>query len=108
MAYRKLIFKSFSNAIFVGIWPLAGAIFMGFLFVENCMTLDGETIAIGLGALALGLIPMAWYWAKGSDYYRAGTVRLDATSSDEVDALYGESTLTSATAGSGDTLATDI
>lgn len=108
VAYRKLVFKSVSNAVFVGIWPLAGAIFMGFLFVESLRNLSGTTIAIGLGALAIGLIPMAWYWAKGSDYYRAGTVRLDATSSDEVDALYGESTLTSASTGSGDTLATDI
>jgi amino acid transporter len=108
VAYRKLVFKSVSNAIFVGIWPLAGAIFMGFLFVENCMTLPGTTIAIGIGALALGLIPMGWYWANGSEYYRAGTVRLDATSADEVDALYGVSTLTTVSSGSGDSLATDI
>ena len=108
VAYRKLVFKSFSNAIFVGLWPLAGAIFMGFLFVENCMTLSGTTIAIGIGALALGIIPMAWYWANGSDYYRIGTVRLDATSSDEVDALYGESTLARVMSGPDDTLATDI
>ena len=108
VAYRKLVFKSLSNTVFVGIWPLAGAIFMGFLFVENCMSLDATTIAIGLGALALGLIPMAWYWANGSEYYRTGTVRLDATSSDEVDALYGESTLAPAGTGPTDTLATDI
>jgi amino acid transporter len=108
VAYRKLVFKSVSNAVFVGIWPLAGAIFMGFLFVENCMTLPGTTIAIGIGALALGLIPMGWYWANGSEYYRSGTVRLDATSADEVDALYGESTLTTVSSGSSDSLATDI
>ncbi|QMU80617.1 APC family permease [Streptacidiphilus sp. PB12-B1b] len=108
VAYRKLVLKSFSNAIFVGLWPLAGAVFMAFLFVENCMSLDATTIAIGLGALALGLIPMAWYWASGSEYYRTGTVRLDATSSDEVDALYGESTLATASTGPADTLATDI
>jgi amino acid transporter len=108
VAYRKLVFKSLSNAVFVGIWPLAGAIFMGFLFIENCMTLGGTTIAIGLGALALGLIPMAWYWVNGSEYYRTGAVRLDATSADEVDALYGESTLAPASTGPTDTLATDI
>lgn len=108
VAYRKLVFKSLSNAIFVGIWPLAGAIFMGFLFVENCMTLPSTTIAIGIGALALGIVPMAWYWANGSDYYRTGTVRLDATSADEVDALYGESTLAPVLTGPDDTLATDI
>nr|WP_084715331.1 APC family permease [Streptacidiphilus jeojiense] len=109
VAYRKLVLKSVSNAVFVGLWPLAGAVFMGFLFVENCMTLDLTTILIGLGALALGLIPMAYYWANGSDYYRPGAVRLDATAADEVDALYGQSTLTaSGTGSSGSGLATDI
>ena len=108
VAYRKLIFKSVSNAIFVGLWPLAGAVFMGFLFVEACMNLPAIEIEIGLGAIALGLVPMAYYWINGSDYYRTGTVRLDATSSDQVDALYGSSVLTTGTAGSGDGLATDI
>lgn len=109
VAYRKLVLKSVSNAVFVGIWPLAGAVFMGFLFVEGCRTLPFTQIAIGLGALALGLIPMAYYWANGSDYYRPGAVRLDATAADEVDALYGQSTLTaSGTGSSGSGLATDI
>jgi hypothetical protein len=82
---------------------------MGFLFVENCMNLPFAQIAIGLGALAIGLIPMAYYWANGSDYYRAGAVRLDATAADEVDALYGESMLTAAgTGSSGGGLATDL
>ncbi|WP_042392771.1 APC family permease [Streptacidiphilus carbonis] len=109
VAYRKLVLKSFSNAIFVGLWPLAGAVFMGFLFVENCMTLDLTTILIGLGALAIGIIPMAYYWANGSDYYRPGAVRLDATAADQVDAMYGKSTLTAAgTGSSGAGLATDI
>lgn len=108
VAYRKLIFKSVSNAVFVGLWPLAGAIFMGFLFVEACINLPLIEIEIGLGAVALGVIPMAYYWATGSDYYRTGTVRLDATSSDQVDALYGESALSTTAAGSAEGLATDI
>ncbi|WP_370146811.1 APC family permease [Streptacidiphilus sp. EB129] len=108
VAYRKLVLKSVSNAIFVGLWPLAGAVFMAFLFVENCMNLPGVQIAIGLGALALGIIPMTWYWIKGSEYYRTGTQRLDATAADAVDALYGESTLAASASGTGDSLATDI
>lgn len=78
VTYRKLIFKSASNAIFIGIWPLAGALFMAFLFVENCLNLPGRQLWIGLGALAIGIIPMAWYWAKGSAYYRSSPERLDA------------------------------
>ena len=108
VAYRKLIFKSVSNAVFVGIWPLAGAIFMGFLFVEACINLPAIEIEIGLGAIALGLVPMAYYWINGSDYYRTGAVRLDASTSDRVDALYGESALATSAAGSAEGLATDI
>lgn len=106
VAYRKLIFKSVSNAIFVGLWPLFGALFMCFLFVEACMNLPLVEIGIGLGAVALGVIPMAYYWITGSDYYRTGAVRLDAAAADQVDALYGQSALTRTGAGEG--LATDI
>jgi hypothetical protein len=31
--------------------------------------LDATTLWIGLGAIGLGLIPMAYYWAKGAKYY---------------------------------------
>ncbi|WP_344445341.1 APC family permease [Kitasatospora nipponensis] len=79
VAYRKLILTSVSNAVFIGLWPLAGAVFMGFLFVENCMTLPGAQLGIGLGALAIGVIPLAWYWAKGSAYYRSAPGLLDAS-----------------------------
>ena len=108
VAYRKLLTKSLSNLFFIGIWPLAGAIFMGYTFVENVRDLAPHDLEIGLGALAVGLIPMAWYWIKGSDYYRTGAGSLDATASAQVDALYGESALATSAAGSGDGLATDI
>ncbi|MFC1429931.1 APC family permease [Streptacidiphilus sp. N1-3] len=106
VAYRKLLTKSLSNLFFIGIWPLAGAVFMGYTFVENVKNLAPHDLEIGLGALAVGLIPMAWYWIKGSDYYRSGATRLDAASADQVNALYGESALVTSAAGDG--LATDI
>jgi amino acid transporter len=109
VAYRKLLTKSVANFVFIGLWPLAGSLFMGYTFVENIANLKPHDLQIGLGALAVGLIPMAWYWIKGSDYYRADAVRLDATAADEVDALYGESMLTTAgTGSSGGGLATDL
>lgn len=72
IAYRRLILRSVANTVFIGVWPLAGALFMAFLFVENCRSLPGTQLAIGLGALAVGLLPMAWYWIGGSAYYRRG------------------------------------
>src|SRR3954447_914536 len=70
-AYRKVLFRSVSNLVFIGLWPLLGAVFMFWVFVESLPELDGTTKAVGLGALALGLIPMGWYWSRGVEYYRS-------------------------------------
>jgi len=40
-------------------------------------------IAIGIGGLAVGLVPMLWYWRQGSEYYRPA--RLDAARTVETD-----------------------
>jgi hypothetical protein len=60
--YRRQIFKSFSNFIFIGLWPLLGAVFMGYVFVKVIPGLDNTTLWVGLGAMALGLIPMFYFW----------------------------------------------
>lgn len=70
VAYRKLLFKSPANFFFGGLWPLSGALFMFWIFIESLGTLDAATIGIGLGGLAIGLVPMVWYWRQGSAYYR--------------------------------------
>ena len=77
VAYRKVLLKSVGNAVFIGLWPALGALFMAWVFVTSLPTLDTETKVIGLGALALGVIPLAWFWKKGSSYYRLE--RLDAS-----------------------------
>jgi amino acid transporter len=69
-AYRRVLFRSVSNLVFIGLWPLLGAVFMFWVFIESLPELDTTTKAVGLGALALGLIPLAFYWAKGVGYYR--------------------------------------
>ncbi|MGV9266941.1 APC family permease [Kitasatospora sp. NPDC003701] len=105
VAYRRLLFKSLSNAVFIGLWPLAGALFMTFVFVHALFDFTDLQLALGLGTLALGIVPMVWYWARGSSYYRPA--RLDATDADDVEARYGQSELSLA-AGSRDGLATDL
>ncbi len=68
--YRKQLFLSATNFIFMGLWPLVGAIFMGYLFAESVPQLNAPTLWVGLGAMALGLIPMFYYWAKKNPYYQ--------------------------------------
>ena len=89
VALRKDLFKSLSNALFIGFLPLLGAGFMVYTLVENLTgsSLNAETKWIGIGALALGLIPLVWYAVKKVPYYDR---RARLASEDEVDALLAD------------------
>ena len=71
--YRRQIFLSVGNFIFMGLWPLLGAIFMGYIFYNAIPGLNSTTLAVGLGAMALGLIPLIYYWIKGVPYFKMPT-----------------------------------
>jgi amino acid transporter len=68
--YRRQLLKSPTNFIFMGLWPLVGALFMAYLFIKSIPQLNAETLWVGLGAMALGLIPMFYYWAKKNPYFK--------------------------------------
>jgi amino acid transporter len=85
VAYRKMLLKSPTDFLLGGLWPLLGALFMFWIFVESLGELSTAAIAIGVGGLAVGLVPMLWYWRQGSDYYRPA--RLDASRTVETDYL---------------------
>ncbi|MGC8481531.1 MAG: hypothetical protein ACP5PJ_08270 [Acidimicrobiales bacterium] len=67
--YRKDIWRSASNFILVGLWPLVGAVFMILMFIKSIPGLNATTLAVGLGAMALSVIPIAIYWSKGRPYF---------------------------------------
>ncbi|MFJ4199750.1 APC family permease [Streptomyces sviceus] len=85
VAYRKMLLKSPADFLLGGLWPLLGALFMFWIFVESLGELSPAAITIGVGGLAVGLVPMLWYWRRGSDYYRPA--RLDASRTVETDYL---------------------
>ncbi|MFI6013192.1 APC family permease [Streptomyces sp. NPDC051243] len=85
VAYRRMLLKSVGNFVLGGLWPLFGALFMFWIFVESLGELSRSAITIGIGGLAAGLIPMLWYWRQGSDYYRPA--RLDAARTVEADCV---------------------
>ncbi|WP_020117253.1 APC family permease [Streptomyces canus] len=85
VAYRRMLLKSPTDFLLGGLWPLLGALFMFWIFVESLGELNTAAIAIGVGGLAVGLVPMLWYWRQGSDYYRPA--RLDASRTVETDYL---------------------
>jgi amino acid transporter len=68
--YRQQLTKSVTNFIFMGLWPLVGAVFMGYLFVEAIPGLNAATLWVGLGAMALGLIPMFYYMSQKNPYFK--------------------------------------
>ncbi|MEU0087663.1 APC family permease [Streptomyces sp. NPDC006274] len=76
VAYRRMLLTSVRDFVLGGAWPLAGALFMLWIFFESLGELGGASIAIGLGGLAAGLVPMVVHWRRGSAYYRPA--RLDA------------------------------
>ena len=71
--FRKEMMKSVKNFILMGVWPLIGAIFMTIMFFKVLPGLNTTTQWIGLGSIALGLIPMGWYWSQGHVYFRMPT-----------------------------------
>ncbi len=68
IGFRKYAFKSVKNFFFMGLFPLLGSIFMFWIFVKSIPGLSGAENGIGLGALALGIIPLVYYYIKGSPY----------------------------------------
>ncbi|GGR14266.1 APC family permease [Streptomyces roseolus] len=76
VAYKSLLLRSVKNLLLGGVWPLLGSAFMLWAFVESLGELSTTALTIGLGGLAAGLVPMAVYRRRGSDYYRPA--RLDA------------------------------
>jgi len=72
VSYRREVFRSVGNLIFIGLWPLLGAAFLLWVLVESLATNTALVNIIGLGTLALGVIPMAIAWRR-SPYFRQGT-----------------------------------
>jgi amino acid transporter len=70
VAFRKHLFDSVSNFFLMGLWPLLGSAFMFWIFVKSIPANATTVNVVGLGAMALGLIPLVWYWVSGSAYFK--------------------------------------
>lgn len=79
VSYRREVLRSVRNLVFIGLWPLLGAVFLLWMFVEAVMTNSAAVNGIGLGALAVGLIPLLLAWRRGVPYFRQ---RFDETCAD--------------------------
>jgi amino acid transporter len=68
VAFRKLLLRSVSNFLMMGVFPFLGAAFMTFIFIKSIPGLSTVVLSIGLGGMALGVIPIVYYYLKGADY----------------------------------------
>ncbi|MGW6707531.1 APC family permease [Streptomyces sp. NPDC054956] len=90
VAHRTVLFRSAGTFLLVGLWPLGGALFMIWIFVMSVPELTGSALVIGLGALALGLVPMTISRLRGDSYFRP--IPLDPEQADTLGGLHGGAT----------------
>jgi amino acid transporter len=76
VAYRKIIFKSVKNFIFIGLWPAIGALFMVWIFFVSIPSLPTIVLIIGIGTLAIGIVPILIFWKKGAGYFKRRPLEL--------------------------------
>ncbi len=58
--YRKVLFKNAGNVIFLFLWPLLAAVFLITVGWNDIPSLGPVVDWVGLGLLAVGVIPMLW------------------------------------------------
>lgn len=94
VAFRRHLFESAFNLLFMGLFPLLGALFMFWIFGESIPNLGFTVDAIGLGAMALGLIPLVAYWRRSAFLQEKptlgrGDVVIEPAAAIEVDPIAG-------------------
>jgi hypothetical protein len=69
VAYRRVLFQSVGKFILIGLWPAAGAVFMGWAFISSISTNDPLVNWLGIGLIVIGVIPLALFYRKAKVYY---------------------------------------
>jgi hypothetical protein len=57
----------------VGLWPGLSGLFLIAVLVKVIPTLSKLALYVGVGTVALGIIPMAIFWSQGSSYFKMPT-----------------------------------
>ena len=71
VCYRHLLLSSPGHFLFVGLWPAGGALFLLAVGAYDVSQMGAASLAVGLGALAAGLIPLYVYRRRGAAYFDA-------------------------------------
>ncbi len=69
--YRRVLFRSIGNIIFLFLWPAVAAVFLLIVGVADIPSLGPVVDGVGLGLLAVGIIPMLWgHFVHRNAFYR--------------------------------------
>jgi len=70
--FRKTAFRSADRFLFLLLWPAASASFLTFIAVYSIPTFDMTTNVVGLGGIAIGIVPWALNRWRARPAARAG------------------------------------
>lgn len=69
VAYRRVLFQSVKNFLLIGLWPAAGALFMGWAFFVSIPSNDPIVNILGIGLILLGIVPLLIFYRTAKVYY---------------------------------------
>lgn len=69
VAYRRVLLHSVKNFLLIGLWPAAGAAFMGWAFVVSLPGNDLIVNVLGVGLIVLGIVPLVLFHRTARRYY---------------------------------------
>ncbi len=78
VAYRRVLFQSVKNFLLIGLWPAVGAGFMLYAFIMSIPSNTPTVNALGIGLIAVGVIPLLIFYPKAKRYYSRRPLELPA------------------------------
>jgi hypothetical protein len=78
VAYRRVLFRSVKNFLLIGLWPAAGAVFMGVMFIASIPNNELIVNVLGIGLIVLGIVPLVLFYRKAKGYYTRRPLELPA------------------------------
>ena len=71
--YRRQLTRNVKTFFLVGVWPALSGIFLISVLIKVIPTLSHLALWVGVGTVAIGVVPMTIYWSQGSAYFKRPT-----------------------------------
>ncbi|MEI7697860.1 MAG: APC family permease [Actinomycetes bacterium] len=71
--YRRHLTRNIQTFFMVGVWPALSGLFLIAVLIKVIPTLSHLALWVGVGTVAIGVIPMSIYWWQGADYFKRPT-----------------------------------